>query len=113
MEHPAEATFYIRISLMHAKPGSEELVAGLMDNLLTFFADKPGYVRGYALLEGDPRGRVGRFTLWRSEEEADQAANTQHVLTVRSEIMQLVEEDSHVERSFTAIDPELVKASTS
>ncbi len=113
MKHPAEATFYIRISLMKAKAGSEKLVAGLMDNLLEFFAGRPGYVRGYALLEGDPRGRVGRITLWHSEEEADHAANTQHVLTVRSEIMQLVEEDSHIERGFTAIDPELAKAATS
>ncbi len=113
MDHPAEATFYVRISLMNAKQGSEELVAGLMDNLLTFFIGKPGYVRGYALLEGDPRGRVGRITVWNSEEEADQAANTQHVLTVRAEIMQRIEQGSHVERSFTAIDPELARASTS
>lgn len=113
MDHPAEATFYIRISLMNPKPGSEELVAGLMDNLLAFFIGKPGYVRGYALLEGDPQGRVGRITVWNSEEEADHAANTQHVLTVRSEIMQLIEQDSHVERSYTAIDPELAKSATS
>ncbi len=113
MEYPAEATFYVRISLMKAKEGSQELVAALMDNLLTFFIGKPGYVRGYALLEGDPRGRVGRITVWNSEEEADQAANTQHVLTVRSEIMPLVEIDSHVERSFTAFDPELARTLTS
>lgn len=113
MEHPAEATFYIRISFMNPKPGSEELVAGLMDNLLKSFVDQPGYVRGYALLDGDPQGRVGRITVWNSEEDADRAANTQHVLTVRAEIMQRIEEDSHIERSYTAIDLELAKLSTS
>ena len=113
MDNSAEATFYIRISLMKAKPGSEALVAGLMDNLLASFADEPGFVRGYALLGGDPRGRVGRFSLWQSEEAADRAANTQHVLTVRSEIMQLIDPDSHVERSFRAVDPVLAKASKS
>ncbi len=113
MDYPAEATFYIRISLMTAKPGSEKLVAGLMDSLLEFFSDRPGFVRGYALLEDDPRGRIGRITLWHSEEDADHTANTQHVLTVRSEILQLIEEDSHIERSFTALDPELAKASKS
>ena len=113
MDHPTEATFYVRISLMNPKPGSEELVAGLMDNLLKTFVGQPGYVRGYALLGGDPQGRVGRITVWQSEEDADHAANTQHVLAVRAEIMQRIEQDSHIERSYTAIDPELAKASTS
>jgi len=113
MEHPPEATFYVRISFMNPKPGSEELVAGLMDNLLKFFVDQPGYVRGYALLDGDPQGRVGRITVWQSEEDADRAANTQHVLTVRAEIMQRMEQDSHIERSYTAIDPELANTPAS
>lgn len=43
----------------------------------------------------------------------EHAANTRHVLTVRAEITQRVEENSHVERSCTAIDPELAKASAS
>ena len=113
MDHPTEATFYIRISLMNAKPGSEELVAGLMDNLLKSFIDETGYVRGYALLDGDPQGRIGRITVWQSEKDADHAANTQHVLTVRAEIIQRIEQDSHVERSYTAIDPELARAAAS
>ena len=113
MDYPADATFYVRLSLMKPKPGEEKLVAGLMDNLLEFFADQPGFERGYALLEGDLRGRVGRITLWESEGQADHAANTQHVLTVRAEIMQRIEEDSHIERSYTALDPALAKASSS
>ena len=110
MDYPADATYYVRLSLMNPKPGEEKLVAGLMDNLLEFFSDKPGFVRGYSLLDGDPQGRVGRITMWASEAEADAAANTQHVLTVRSEIMQRIEEDSHIERSYTAVDPLLAKA---
>ena len=113
MDYPAEATFYVRLSLMKPKPGEEKLVAGLMDNLLEFFTEQHGFERGYALLEGDSQGRVGRITLWESEEQADHAANTQHVLTVRAEIMQRIEEDSHIERSYTALDPALAKASSS
>ncbi len=110
MDYPAEATFYVRLSLMNPKAGEERLVAGLMDNLLEFFSDQPGYVRGYALIDGDPQGRVGRITMWKSEENADHAGNTQHVLTVRAEIMQRIEEESHIESSYTALDPELAKA---
>lgn len=112
MDYSEDATFYVRLSLMNPKSGEEKLVAGLMDNLLEFFNEQPGYVRGYALLDGDPQGRVGRITLWDSEEQADRAANTQHVLTVRAEIMQRIEEDSHIERSYTAFDPLLAKAAS-
>lgn len=113
MDYPEDATFYVQVSLMKPRRGQEKLVAGLMDNLLEFFAGQAGYERGYALLEGDLGGRVGRITLWRSEEQADHAANTQHVLTVRAEIMQRIEQDSHVERSYTALDPALAKVPSS
>jgi hypothetical protein len=110
MNYSEDATLYVRLSLMTPKPGQGRIVAGMMDNLLEFFTDRDGYERGYALLESDLGGRVGRITLWQSEEQADHAANTQHVLTVRAEIMQRIEEDSHVERSYTALDPALAKA---
>lgn len=113
MDYPAEATFYLRLSFMNPKPGKEKLASGIMDHLLEFFTTQPGYVRGYALLSGDPQRRVGRITMWKSEEDADRAANTQHVLAVRSELIQLIEEDSHVERSYTAFDPQLARASAS
>ena len=111
MDYPPEATFYIRLSFMNPRPSKEKLVSALMDNLLEFFSTQPGFVHGYSLVSGDPRGRVGRVTMWKSGEDADRAANSQHVLAVRSEIMQLIEEDSHVERSYTAFDPLLAKAS--
>ena len=112
MDYPAGAAFYVGLSLMKPKPGEEKLVAALMDNLLEFFAEQPGYERGYVLLEGDTQGWVGRITLWESEEKADHAANTQHVLAVRAEIMHRIEEDSHIERSYTALDPVLAKKNT-
>ncbi len=112
MDYSADATFYIRLSLMDPKPDKDDLVSGLMDNLLQFFSTQPGYVRGYSLLSGDPQGRVGRVTIWTSEEEADRAANTQHVLAVRSELLQLIEEDSHIERSYAAFDPQLAGESS-
>lgn len=113
MDYPPEATYYVRLSMMEPKPGKEALVTGLMDNLLEFFATQPGYVRGYSMLDGDPQHRVGRVSFWRSEKDADNAAQQQHVLTVRSEIMQLIDEGSRIERSYTAVDPQLAKASSS
>ncbi len=115
MDYPAEATFYVRLSLMHPKPGQEERVSQIMDDLLSFLANQPGYVRGFKLSgePHDPQGRVGRLIVWSSEADANRAATTQHDLSVRSELMRLIEEDSHVERSYTAIDPQLAKTSSS
>jgi hypothetical protein len=37
--------------------------------------------------------------------DADQAAQSQHVLSLRSELLLLIEEGSHVEHSYEAFDP--------
>jgi len=113
MEYPADATFYVRLSLVIAKEGQEEAVSEMMDALLEFLATQPGHVRGYKLVRRHPDPRIGRITVWQSEHDADRAAQTQHVLSVRSELMQLIEEDSHVERSYTAYDPQLAKTLSS
>ena len=113
MDYPNDAIFYVRLSLMNPRPGEDERVSQIQDDLLDFFSSQPGYVRGYKVLSGDPQGRCGRLTVWKSEHEADNAANTQHVLAVRSRLLQLIEEDSHVERSYTAFDPQLAKTLTS
>ena len=105
MDYPAEAVIYIRVSLATPKPGNEERVSQLMDDMLTFLPSQPGYVRGYKILSGDPEGRLGRIGVYESEAAADHAAQTDHILAVRSELMQLIEEDSHSERSYTAFDP--------
>ncbi len=110
MEYPPEAIFYVRLSLMNPKPGQEEKAAQMMDDMLQFYPTQPGYVRGYKLLSGDPQGRVGRATVWRSHEDADHAANTQHILSLRSELILIIDEDSHVERHYTAFDPQTAKA---
>lgn len=109
MDYPPEATFYVRLSLMNPRPGKADLVSALMDNLLEYFATQTGYAHGYSLVSGDPQDRVGRVTLWDSEEAADAAANTQHVLSIRSELLSLIDANSHVERSYTAFDPQLAK----
>ncbi len=109
MDYPPEATFYVRLSLMSPRAGEEDRVSQITDDLLRHFSTQPGFVRGYRLLSSDPGNRCGRLTVWKSVQERDQAAITQHVLSARSELMLLIEEDSHVERAFTAYDPQLAK----
>lgn len=113
MDYPAEATFYVRLSLMNALPGNEERVSQIQDELLTFLIGKPGYVRGYKLTSGDPQGRIGRLGVWRAEHDAEAQANDEHVLSLRSEMLRLIEKDSHAEHSYTALDPQVAGGGTS
>lgn len=107
------STFYVRLSLMVPKHGCAERVSQITDELLDYFSKQPGYVRGYKLTTSDGSGELGRLTVWTSEQEADRVATSEHVLAVRSQLMQLIEEESHVERSFTAFDPQLARAAAS
>lgn len=107
-----DATFYVRLSLMRPKPGMRDEVLELHRQLGEWLSEQPGFVRGYIIIEGDPQGRVGHLNVYESEQAADDVAQTQHVLSLRSELMLLVEEDSHAEHFYTAIDPQLAKASS-
>ena len=98
-------TFYIRLSLMIPKPGSEERVLELQRQLVAWLPGKPGYVGGYVIVGGDPQGRVGHVGIWRSEHDADAAAQSDHILSIRSELMLAIDEDSHAEHSYIGVDP--------
>jgi heme-degrading monooxygenase HmoA len=91
---------YVRLSIMKPLPGSESELHAAQKDLLKFFAQQPGFVDGYILRAQDGSGEVGRVGIWESESHADHAANSDHVLAVRSELMRLVREDN--ERSFLA-----------
>ena len=95
---------YVRLTLMQPKAGHEAEVARILDDLVAFYKKQRGYIRGYKLRSLDS-GELGRFTVWESGEAADHAASAQHVLALRSELLLLVEEESHVERAFEAAEP--------
>jgi hypothetical protein len=105
MAGQASDTYYVRLSLMNPKPGSDEVVSRIMDDMLRFYTTQDGFVRGYKLVSGDPQGRIGRLSVWRSEHDCDIAAQSQHILAIRSELNQMIDEESHVERSYTAYQP--------
>jgi len=100
---PADNVVYVRLSLAKPRPGSEDKVAKIDDELMRFFASQPGYLHGYRITGGDSVvGRIGRLTLWRSDQDADRAAQTAHVLAVRSELLLVIEEQAHIEDSWVA-----------
>ena len=98
----ADTRIYVRLSLAQPKEGREAEVTKIEDDLMAYFAKQPGYLHGYQIVGGDSEGRVGRLTLWASEDDADHAAQTDHVLAQRSELLMLIEEETHVEDSWIA-----------
>lgn len=102
MAEGAGKLIYVRMSLVKAKAGSEPAVAKIEDDLMAYFAKQPGYIHGYQIMGGDSDGRVGRLTLWESDQVADKAAQTPHVLAQRSELLLLIEGNMHVEDSWEA-----------
>lgn len=84
---------YVRISLTTPKPKCEQQVAGLVDDLLSYYAKQPGYVSGFKLRSTADRLQLGRVTIWRSNEDADAAAQSAHVLARRSELLLLIEDE--------------------
>ena len=106
MDYPPDATFYVRLSLMVPKPGKLDEVLEIHRKLVEWLAGQPGFVRGY-VITGDHWGRVGHLNVYRSERDADRVAQTDHVLAIRSELLRLIDDESHVERFYTAQDPQL------
>ncbi|MBM3140213.1 MAG: hypothetical protein FJZ92_08375 [Chloroflexi bacterium] len=94
---------YVRISTMTPRAGQERRVAELLDRLSAFYSREGGYILGYRLRphEGDPSRRMGRVGVWETEDHAVHAAQTEHALALRSELLRLIEEATHEELSFT------------
>ena len=89
---------YVRVSLMQPKAGRHAVVKQSMDELAEFFAKQRGFIEGYGL--HSENALVGRVTVWDSEAAADAAAQSTHVLSIRSRLNQDVIDGSHQEHAF-------------
>jgi hypothetical protein len=94
---------YVRISLMMPKHGRESELESLLDQLVDYYEQQPGYVTGYRLKNIDGTGRVGRLGVWEDQHSAERAAQTDHDLALRSEVNMLVDEGTHEELSFEGV----------
>jgi hypothetical protein len=95
----------VRLSLMKPKPGEEQKVLDLHNKLLEWLPGQQGFVRGYVIAGGDPQARVGHLDIWRTGDDAKNAAQSQHVLSVRSQLNLLIEPESHAEHAYEAFEP--------
>lgn len=94
---------YVRISLMMPKRGQVDELNSILDKLVDYYEQQPGYITGYRLKDIDGSGRVGRVGVWEDEHAAERAAQTDHDLALRSELNMIVDDDEHEEYSFEGI----------
>ena len=93
---------YVRVSTMRARNGAESQVRQLLDDLVTYYSQQPGYIAGYRLEPTDPDGTFGRIGIWQSHEDAEHAAQTDHDLALRSQLNAAVLD--HEEHAYNGVE---------
>jgi len=85
---------YIRISLTEPKPEHIEETRGVHRELLRFDKTLPGFIDGYFAEDMESAHRMGRVTFWEGKADADHAAQQQHTLTLRAQLLRLIVDDA-------------------
>lgn len=81
---------YMRIALMSPRPEHAEQVHDLQVELLQYDKTLHGFLGGYVLETEDGTDRIGRVAIWETRSDADHAAQEQHTLTRRSDLLRLI-----------------------
>lgn len=93
---------YIRLSIAKPRRGEEARVEDVMRKLSDLSASQEGCVNSYVLRPHDDSGEIARIAVYSDEKIAEQAANSQSFMALRSEL-HLLAEPGHVERAFFSI----------
>jgi hypothetical protein len=99
---------FVRVSIMVPKPGQEARVQELLDDLVKFYKGRQGFITAWRL-STDPHAsvkRMGRISVWETEEDAHRTASEQRDLSLQSELKLAVEDARHEEHSFIGSQPE-------
>ena len=93
---------FVRVTYVVPRDGQVERVKETLKKLSDFYATQPGYLEGYLLLPhpGANPPAMGRFGSWENDRAAEDAAQAEHGMALRAELMRLVQEESHMELTF-------------
>jgi len=93
---------YVRLSIVKPIRGQEAHVERLLRELADTVRAMPGCLQSMTMRADDGSGELARVAIYESERAAAEAANSSHVMALRSEL-HLNVEAGHVERSFDEI----------
>ena len=77
---------WIRLSTFRPTPGSRRDVDRILNRLEEILSQKKGFIMTLHFAVSDESGDMGRFTLWESPHDADQAAADDDVIALRSQL---------------------------
>lgn len=90
---------YIRLTIAKPRRGEEQRFEDLMVKLTDLARTTPGCTEAYLLKPHDRSGELARIAIYVDEASAEQLANSDTVLSLRSEL-HLLCEPGHTERAF-------------
>jgi heme-degrading monooxygenase HmoA len=93
---------YVRVSIMTPIAGQDAEVERLLNELLKLYQGRPGFITAYRLAPDPHAGtsRMGRISIWETEEDAHRTAADERDMAFQSQIRALVNPDTHEEYSF-------------
>jgi hypothetical protein len=88
---------YLRLTLLQPRPGVEDELKHLLQELDASLAGAPGLLLSFVLSQRN--GGLGRVSLWLSKDDANREAASEHVLSLRSRLryLSLEKEDNLLE----------------
>jgi quinol monooxygenase YgiN len=92
---------YVRISIARPRPGQKPRLEELQAQIAAFNAKQPGCQQAWVLHPHDNSGDIARVSIWDSEAAAEHAAQTDEMMSLRSEVNLAAQEGSHTERAFS------------
>ena len=90
---------YVRISIAKPSASQNDAVESLMTRINDYVSAQDGCVSAYLMKPRDQSGEIARMAIYDDEDSAEKAANSQTVLSLRSEMHQIIEA-GHTERAF-------------
>jgi quinol monooxygenase YgiN len=93
---------YVRLSIARPRPGQEQRLEEIMAKLNDISRGQPGCLEVFLLKPHDQSGEIARISVYEDEAAAATIANSDSVLSLRSE-MHLACEPGHTERAFFSI----------
>jgi heme-degrading monooxygenase HmoA len=85
---------------MKPMPGEEQETERLNREIMQHSSEQSGYITGYVLKAQDDTNEICRITIWQSAGDADRAANSTSIMSLRAQLHLKVQE-GHADRSFS------------
>ena len=78
---------FMRLTMVRPRPGNEQQVRRLMEELDSDLAASPGFI--FSFIIARESRRIGRVSLWRSKEDANREALSPRTLNLMSDLHEL------------------------